>query len=70
VKADADRTRYLPVAIVRVSSMTDGEGRDDEPREVDGEHTSHVREVARIDPALARFHAPPAEGQAQAPARR
>ena len=45
--------------------------RDDgdwDPREVDGEDASQFRQVARIDPAVVRFDAPSAEGEAQAQA--
>ena len=34
-------------------------------RQVDGEHASSPRQVARIDPALIRFRAPSAEGEAK-----
>ena len=39
-----------------------------EPRQVDGEDASPVRQVARIDPAMVRFDTPPAEGEAKAQA--
>ena len=39
------------------------------PRQVNGEDASSVRQVARIDPAMVRFDAPPAEGEAEAQAR-
>jgi hypothetical protein len=35
------------------------------PRQVDGEHASSPRQVARIDPAIVRFSAPSAEGEAK-----
>ena len=42
----------------------DGGNRD--PREVKGEDASPVGQVARRDPAVVRFDAPSAEGEAQA----
>ena len=39
-----------------------------EPRQVDGEDASPIRQVARIDPAIVRFDAPSAEGEAKAQA--
>ena len=36
------------------------------PRQVDGEDAAPFRQVARVDPAMVRFDAPSAEGEAQA----
>jgi hypothetical protein len=36
-----------------------------EPRQVDGEHASPLRQVARRDPAMVGFDGPLAEGEAQ-----
>jgi hypothetical protein len=33
------------------------------PRQVEGEHASSPKQVARVDPAIVRFSAPSAEGE-------
>ena len=47
----------------RASRLNDRDGGNWLPRQVDGEHASSTREVARIDPAIVRFSAPSAEGE-------
>jgi len=48
------------------SSLNDGDGRNRHPRQVDGEHASPARQVARIDPAIVGFSAPSAKGETKA----
>jgi hypothetical protein len=43
------------------SRLNHFDGRDWEPRQVDGKNTSPTRKVARIDTAIVRFRAPSAE---------
>ena len=63
-------TNGKPVAAVlrRVgaSRLDDCHGWNWEPRQVDDEDASPFRQVARIDPAIVRFDAPSAEGEAEA----
>ncbi len=53
---------------VGASRLDDCHGGNWEPRQVDGEDASPIRQVARIDPAIVRFDAPSAEGEAEAKA--
>ncbi len=41
------------------------DGGNREPRQVDAKDASHIREVARINPAMVRFNPPSAEGEAK-----
>ena len=50
----------------RASSLNGREGRKRDPRQVDAEDASPVRKVAGIDPAIVRFDAHAAEGEAKA----
>ena len=50
------------------SRLNDRDGGNWQPRQVDGEDASLTRQVARIDPAIVRFDAPSAEGEAKAQA--
>ena len=50
------------------SRLDHRDGGNWEPRQVDDEDASPVRQVARIDPAIVGFDGPSAEGEAQAQA--
>src|SRR4029079_13542782 len=45
--------------------LNDHDGRNWLPRQVEDEHASSPRQVARIDPAIVRRGAPSAEGEAK-----
>src|SRR4030095_4321474 len=51
--------------LVGTLGLNDHDGGNWLPRQVDGEHASSPRQVARIDPALVRFSPPSAEGEAK-----
>ena len=52
---------------MRAASRLDDDrnGTNWNPRQVDREDASLIRQVARIDPAIVRFDAPSAEGEAK-----
>jgi hypothetical protein len=51
-----------------MSNLSQRDGWHFEPRQVDGKDASPLRQVSRIDPAIVRFDAPLAEGEAEAQA--
>jgi len=51
--------------LVGTLRLNDHDGGKWLPRQVEGEHASSPRQVVRIDPAIVRFSAPSAEGEAK-----
>ena len=49
--------------LAAASRPKDRDGGNWHPRQVDGEHASPARQIARIDPAIVRPSAPSAEGE-------
>src|SRR4029079_16039303 len=61
----ARKLETLIAVLVGTLGLNDYVGGNWLPRQVDGEHASSPRQVARIDPALVRFSPPSAEGEAK-----